>query len=217
MRGLGRVVMTVVAALTVLLIGSVTAQQTGTFTDRRDGQKYKTVKIGGQTWMAENLNYQTSSGSWCYDNKSSNCDKYGRLYDRKTAKTVCPAGWYLPSVAEWDNLASAVGGTRKKYKSDNTGKEWFGWAGASTKLKARSDWNNNGNGTDDFGFSALPGGYRGSDGNFYHAGDDGSWWTATEYDAGNAYYRSMIYNHDFVFEYYNVKRLGLSVRCVADT
>jgi len=180
------------------------------------GKTYKTVVIGGKTWMAENLNYQTASGSWCYDNNSSNCYKYGRLYDWKTARTVCPAGWHLPSVAEWDKLTSAVGGTRTKYKSINTGKDFFGWAGAGTKLKARSGWNNNGNGTDDYGFSALPGGRRGSDGNFNDAGDHGSWWTATEDSDGDAYSRDMDYNTVSVLEGNYYKSSVVSVRCVQD-
>jgi len=186
------------------------------FTDNRDGQTYKTATIGEQIWMAQNLNYQTASGSWCYENNSSNCYTYGRLYDFHTARTVCPAGWHLPSAAEWDNLASAVGGTRKKYKDNETGNDFFGWAGVGTKLKARSGWNNNGNGMDDYGFSALPGGFRFSDGGFYGADSYGVWWTASEDGVGNAYYRGMEYDYDYVDEHSYDKSGGLSVRCVQD-
>ena len=184
------------------------------------GKTYKTVVIGGKTWMAENLNYQTASGSWCYDNNSSNCDKYGRLYDWKTARTVCPAGWHLPSRNDWDDLGRAAGGERKPDNRDNI--DWYGaWYGAGKKLKARSGWNNlydgsDGNGTDDFGFSALPGGGRTSDGGFYRAGNRGYWWTATEGVAGNADNRYMNYHDDDVDEYLNDKSDGFSVRCVKD-
>jgi hypothetical protein len=105
------------------------------------GKTYKTVVIGTQNWMAENLNYNVS-GSHCYDNLESNCNKYGRLYDWATAKTVCPAGWHLPSGTEWATLINYVGGSNI----------------AGKKLKATSGWNNGGNGQNTYGFSALPGG-----------------------------------------------------------
>jgi len=172
----------------------------GTFTDSRDGKKYRTVVIGVKRWMAENLNYQPQSGkSWCYDGDNSNCNKYGRLYDWKTAKTVCPAGFHLPSRQEWNYLVEETGGNK-----------------AGKKLKARSGWKNNGNGTDDYGFSALPGGYRLTDGFFYDAGNYGRWWSATEGSSGLAYSRSMYYNYGRVNEYSYGKGGGLSVRCVED-
>jgi len=170
----------------------------GSLRDSRDGKTYKTVVIGGKTWMAENINIKTGT-SWCYDNNNSNCDKYGRLYNWKTAKTVCPSGYHLPSSQEWDNLATAVGG------KDVAGK----------KLKARSgwSWNSNGNGTDEYGFSALPGGRR-NNGYFDDAGNNGYWWTAT-WDGGNfAHFRYMYY--DYVLENYYNKSHGQSVRCVSD-
>jgi hypothetical protein len=105
---------------------------------------YKTVTVGGKTWMAENLNVKTD-GSWCYDNKESNCEKYGRLYSWNAAMTACPAGWHLPSRDEWGELAKAAGG---RWKYGTGGK-------AGKKLKAKSGWNGKGNGTDDYGFSAL--------------------------------------------------------------
>jgi uncharacterized protein (TIGR02145 family) len=180
----------------------------GDFTDSRNNQKYRTITIDGKIWMAENLNYPTGN-SWCYDDNNSNCDKYGRLYDWTTAKTACPAGFHLPSRQEWDDLGQAVGGVRKL--DDNGYVEWYG---TGKKLKARSSWNNNGNGTDDFGFSALPGGTRYSDGNFDAAGYDGGWWTATEYSSDFAYYQRMRYRNGNVYEDNDIKSNGYSVRCV---
>jgi uncharacterized protein (TIGR02145 family) len=180
------------------------------FTDPRDGNVYRIVKIGNQVWMAENLRYKIG-GSWCYDNDESNCQNYGRLYDWKTARTICPAGWHLPTRQEWDGLCQTVGGLRKPDSRGN-----IDWCGAGKKLKSTSGWNNNGNGTDDFGFSALPGGYRYAGGNFRNAGNYGNWWTATEYDAPYAYYRNMNYGNVSVNENDSDKENGFAVRCVED-
>jgi uncharacterized protein (TIGR02145 family) len=212
----GRVVKAM--ALLALLVGvsvagmkyaAVAEARLSTFTDGRDGKKYKTTAIDGKRWMAENLNIKTE-GSWCYDNKEYNCEKYGRLYNWNAAKTACPAGWHLPSRKEWGNLAEAAGG---RWKYGTGGK-------AGKKLKAKSGWNEEGNGADGFGFSALPGGYRDCyDGNFYRAGKDGDWWTATEYDSGIAWKRTMVYIYyiyDEVFESGLNKRYGFSVRCLRD-
>lgn len=165
---------------------------------------FRTVVIGGKMWMAENLNVQTASGSWCYSNKPDNCASYGRLYDWNTAQTVCPTGWHLPSRDEWGALAKAAGGTGD-----------YGAGGTAGKA-LRS--NSNGNGIDMYRFSALPGGYRSYDGNFNGAGSSGFWWTATEYGYGsnNAYDRYMYYKNDNVDEFNINKGYGYSVRCVAD-
>ena len=181
-----------------------------TLIDKRDGQKYRTVVIGGTRWMAQNLNYQTDS-SWCYENSTDSCNKYGRLYNWMTATTVCPKGWKLPSREDWDQLAESVGGR----KSDNYD-SWHDWLDAGKKLKSTSGWYNNSNGTDDVGFSALPGGYRFSAGGFLGAGNNGHWWTATECGGSIAYYRFMRYGDDDVIESLDYKSFGYSVRCVAD-
>jgi len=177
------------------------------FTDPRDNKTYKTVMIGGKRWMAENLNYQTKSGSWCYGNSVDNCNKYGRLYDLETAKAACPAGWHLSSDKDWESLGKAVGGK---------------------KLKSKSGWNDykgkSGNGTDDLGFSALPGGARyNHNSKFDDIGNEGNWWIATDNDDNIASYRSM-YNYDDgelshnIFNWRNYddgKNNGYSARCVA--
>jgi uncharacterized protein (TIGR02145 family) len=163
------------------------------------------VRIGNQTWTTKNININTAN-SWCYDGNSSNCAKYGRLYTWEAAKSVCAnmgGGWRLPDTADWNKLVAYAGGSivaGKKLKSTT------GWASSASY---------NGNGTDDVGFSALPGGSRGSDGSFYDAGYYGYWWSATEYVAGNAYLRSMFYL-DYVLEDNDGKSDGFSVRCVQD-
>jgi len=155
-----------------------------TFVDSRDGQTYNKVTIGTQTWMAENLNYE--AGGSCYiGQEASYCETYGRLYDWNTAmnnsvsstavpsgiRGVCPEGWHLPSEAEWGvlmqfvNPSCPVSGT---------------CANAGTKLKAKNGWNSDGNGTDEYGFSALPGGYRDSYPIFSGVGNVGRWWSTTD-------------------------------------
>jgi uncharacterized protein (TIGR02145 family) len=176
-----------------------------TFTDSRDGRKYGAVEIGSLTWMAENLNYN-ASGSKCYENEPENCQKYGRLYDWNTAKTACPNGWHLPSNAEWNVLMKFVNPSC----TDNSD-----CAGAGTKLKADSPlWNSNGKGTDDFDFAALPGG-NGSGGGIA-IGENGNWWSASEYDDNYAYYRDMGYNYEGAYYRHNDKGGLFSVRCVKD-
>jgi uncharacterized protein (TIGR02145 family) len=171
----------------------------GTFIDARDKKTYKTVKIGNQTWMAENLNYD-AKGSKCYDNKPENCKKYGRLYNWETAMKSCPVGWHLPSADEWDVLDNFVDYMKTKSKH----------------LKARKGWNGNGNGLDTYGFAALPGGYV-SGGPFSSVGDDGNWWSSTDYDGrGDAYSRGMGYLNEVVGWDYFVKSLLFSVRCLQD-
>jgi uncharacterized protein (TIGR02145 family) len=167
----------------------------GEFTDARDGKKYKTVKIGSQTWMAENLNYKPSAGySLCYDNKESNCDKYGRLYDFGTAEKACPSGWHLSSDTDWSNLVKAAGGA----------------AAAHAKLKAKSGWSN-GNGTDDFGFSALPGGNR-----LQSPGKGGSWWSKNYNGDGRPDDIYGIGDDWCVVDDCQENIGGFSVRCVKD-
>jgi uncharacterized protein (TIGR02145 family) len=168
----------------------------GSFTDARDGKTYETVVIGTQTWMARNLNYN-AEGSKCYGNDEANCNKYGRLYDGETANTVCPSGWHLPSNAEWSTLTDYVGDKKT----------------AGTKLKADSGWVVDGNGTDDYGFAALPGGTGGGDDIFLNVGIEGTWWSATKILGRNGYYWLMSYDNKVI----EAIGIGLfSVRCIQD-
>jgi uncharacterized protein (TIGR02145 family) len=197
-------------------------------------ETYNTVVIGTQTWMARNLNY-AATGSKCYgegvegvsaDSVAKNCATYGRLYDWATAmgieakynsekwdgsdvkhKGICPSGWHIPGNDDWNVLMKTVNPSC----SDNSSCK-----DAGTKLKATSGWNSNGKGTDDFGFSALPGGYGNSDGSFSSVGNYGRWWSASEYYSGDAYGRGMDYDIEGVTYYYDFKSYLCSVRCLQD-
>jgi len=173
-------------------------------------QGYKTVEIGTQTWMAENLNCVGEDAvnpvGACYNSAPLNCNIYGRLYDWSTAKWICPPGWHLPTDAEWDILVNYAGG------SDAAG----------TKLKAKSGWGNSISGTDNYGFSALPGGYNVRN-NFSGISSSGMWWTATESAISNSvYYKRMSSDNGGVAtgvangEDGSATRSFLSVRCLKD-
>jgi uncharacterized protein (TIGR02145 family) len=86
------------------------------YIDNRDGQVYRTIEIGGVTWLAENLNYEVKD-SWWYDNDRNNGRPFGRLYTWDAAQSGCPDGWHIPTVAEWEQLAASVGGTWDFVKS----------------------------------------------------------------------------------------------------
>jgi uncharacterized protein (TIGR02145 family) len=194
-------------ALAILLLAFTAHSGESTITYAN--KTYKTAKIGTQTWLAENLNYE-AEGSVCYENNPANCAKYGRLYNWETAMKACPKGWHLPSNAEWDKLFRFVDGDKgikSPYNSETAGKY----------LKAKSGWNKDGNGTDKYGFSALPGGYGYSDGSFSNVGNFGFWWSASEYEDGSlgAYFRSMYY-YDSAIWYYSLKTNLFSVRCLQD-
>ncbi|OWV23466.1 hypothetical protein B7988_14705 [Fibrobacter sp. UWB1] len=197
----------------------------GTLLDERDNQVYKTVRIGEQTWMAENLNYGTAN-SYCYNGNSANCTKYGRLYTWAAAmdsagtwsangkdcgynetcspaypvRGVCPEGWHLPSNEEWKALFTAVGG------QSNAGKV----------LKSLTGWYSNGNGTDAFGFSALPAGDRYYSGGFDYDGYHAYFWSATEDNSGYAYSMFLYYYSELAYLGDGSKNYGFSVRCLRD-
>jgi len=166
-----------------------------TFTDSRDGQVYRAVKIGSQIWMAQNLNYNVPN-SKCYNNDLKNAEKYGRLYDWKTAREVIPPSWHLPTDAEWQMLVDFVGG------SDIAG----------NKLKSYNGWRANNNGTNDYGFSALPGGRWNYD--FDHVGFCGFWWSSTNMSAIKVWVRNMDYSYSDVFRGYGDEKDFFSVRCL---
>ena len=166
------------------------------FTDSRDGQSYDVVKIGDLTWMAENLNFETS-GSFCPENDSRNCKRLGRLYSWAEAKSVCPEGWRLPTKEDFESLIAATGGA----------------------LKARDGWFKKGNGSDAFGFKALPSGYRSVDGKFDGIGGYAYIWSATEdveNRESNAYYLFLSFSSDAASINAFAKEDYRSVRCVSN-
>jgi len=189
--------------------------RSGAFTDTRDNEEYKWVKIGSQIWMAGNLNYETAYGSWCYDDKESNCNTYGRLYNWETAKQVCPDGWHLPTDEEWKELERHLGMSVKdseKIKYRGTGE------GGKLKEAGLTHWRapNEGS-TNESGFSALPGGYRGNNGNCHYMGGNAYFWSSAEKSSGNAGYRRLSYYNSVVYRYLNAsKEGGFSVRCIRD-
>jgi len=184
----------------------------GFMTDPRDDNKYKVVKIGDQVWMAENLSYDVTDSKH-YDNKFENWSKYGRLYNWEMAMKACPSGWHLPTYKEWHKMTEYISRNEKctNYYCGNY-------------LKAKSGWKerNSGrdcSGEDKYGFSALPGGNGSSNGNFKGIGEEGYWWSSSEYQYGErAFYividagGSSYYLYDLYG--YGYKDRLFSVRCV---
>ncbi|WP_209330897.1 fibrobacter succinogenes major paralogous domain-containing protein [Lunatimonas salinarum] len=180
--------------------GPTPAYQVGNFTDDRDGQEYQYVIIGSQTWMAENLNYETPLSS-CYDNDPANCTTYGRLYDWWDAIDACPEGWHLPTLEEYQVLIDRFGGVEQ--------------AGAS--LKATTGWDAPNTGANDLSrFSALPGGSLVQN-LFERLGQEGEYWTATPLTTNSAAFVRLHFNSTQVETTLQKSlNLGGSCRCVKD-
>ena len=208
------------------------------FTDARDGKTYRTVKIGSQIWMAENLNYdynQNTAQSYCYNNSVANCTTYGRLYtwsaamdsaavfsgngkgcgDGKTCSAikpvrgVCPEGWHLPDATEWNALEKFVANSLYNGKTDSVG----------YALKSKSGWteyDGKTGGSDYFGFGALPAGGRTSSGDFSGFQLCAWFWSPTESNLGNAYFWKLEYQHTRFSATDFYKNQANSVRCVKD-
>lgn len=193
---------------------SSAAQIDGTYTDTRDGKVYKTVTIGTQTWMAENLAYKAGSGCYAYENDQNNVKTYGYIYKWKTSQKVCPSGWHLPGDEEWKTLELYI--DMSKNEADTTG--WRGTnQGDMLKEKGTQHWSNGNKGTDSYGFCALPGGSGGYKGFFGQIGLNGYWWSSSLFDKSNAWARCLFYdNSKIAREYYEVDKDGLSVRCIKD-
>jgi uncharacterized protein (TIGR02145 family) len=202
-------------------LGEVVLETTiGSFTDSRDGKVYRTTTIGTQTWMAENLNYEPSTGSYCYDDDPANCDTYGRLYTWAAAMAgapsssttpsgvqgICPEGWHVPSDAEWTILSD--------YVIANT-------AGTSTRdiglfFKATSGWDTYSGITSDdaFGFSGLGGGIRSLGGHYGYIGQSGDWWSSTESNSSTTYIRYLGYYYNGFLRGNYDKSNAYSLRCL---
>ena len=152
----------VLAVLILFSLRSLSGQEV--FTDRRDGNTYRTVTINNKTWMAENLRFRTKSGSVYYDNDQNNGLEYGLLYDWKTAKSVCPAGWHLPSGEEFREL--------------------------SDHFQHNESWRKQ-NG-DTLSFNIQLGGFQDHEGTFSEMNESAYYWSSTEYDKQSAEYFSYL-------------------------
>ncbi len=164
-----------------------------------NGTAYSTKKFNGLTWTTQNLNYPIPGESWCYKDDSAYCEKYGRLYSWEGAKKACAAlgpGWRLPTDQEWRDLAKRFGG------ADNDASD-----GGKAAYQAMIEGGNS-------GFSARLGGYRYSDGDFLDLGDDGYYWSATEYDSDHAWRYLFNRNSGKLSRDWNTKSYGRSCRCV---
>ena len=201
----------------------------------QDGNVYKIVKIGSQWWMAENLkvtHYRNgdaipnvtdntewanlSTGACCaYNNDNGNVATYGLLYNWYAvvdSRNLAPSGWHVPTDEEWKELEMYLG--MRQSEADDSG-----WRGTDegSKLKSISGWNNNGNGTNESGFSALPGGFRYDDsGTFNGVGVYGYWWSSTGSGSTTAWDRNLYYYRSDVSRYAYIRRYGFSVRLVRD-
>ena len=190
----------------------------------------QTVTIGNQVWMTKNLDVATfrngdpipeaksneewekagenKQPAWCYyDNDPANGEKYGKLYNWYAVndkRGLTPVGYHIPSDADWTKLTDFLGGEEV----------------AGTKMKSKSGWGYNDgesdNGTNESGFSGLPGGWRNLYGSFSSIGVYGEWWSSTKYGANHAYYRSLSSSQGHVSRYGSVKAEGCSVRCIKD-
>jgi len=209
------------------------------FTDTRDGKSYTTLQLGTQCWMKQNLNIgtriagtsnQTNNSTiekYCYNNSESNCTTYGGLYQwnemmqyTTTAgvKGICPTGWHLPTDAEWTTLTTYISG-QSAYRC-NSNSTYIAKAMAST-----SGWTtytgscavgNNQASNNTTGFTGLPGGTRSTDGSFYDQASYGYWWSSSQNDSSDAWYRNLYYSDASVYRYFSNKAYGFSVRCLKD-
>ncbi|MGJ8593598.1 MAG: fibrobacter succinogenes major paralogous domain-containing protein [Aquaticitalea sp.] len=193
------------------------------FVEDIDGNLYEPVTIGTQVWLASNLNVShyrngdeipqvqdptawqsLTTGAWCYNmNDSDNGPIYGKLYNWYAVndpRGLAPEGWHVATDAEWEILGEFAGGNSV----------------AGTKLRSITGWNPpNAGATNEFGFSALPGGNR-TGGNFFNPGERGFWWTATSSNSSSAWYRAMYSLQDFVNRNAANTTFGFSVRCLQD-
>ncbi len=181
-----RIIFSISAVLFIQL--AVFSQIVGTYLDSRDGKVYKTITIGSQTWMSENLNYVTESGSWCYNESHAACDQFGRLYNFETAQNVCMNGWKLPEKQDFDILVEFV--TKQGSVFDMLAKD-----GKS-------------------GFNALMSGWRGLNENYYAQGTQERFWTSSDWQNMNAWFFSMDAATNLSKTDTDNRNLGFSVRCI---
>ena len=175
-----------------------------TYTDPRDGKAYITVKIGEQTWFTENLDFDSAASV-----KSSKSN-YGGYYSWSSAKNACPSGWHLPTDQEWKAL-------EMKMLLLQSEADAIGWRGTvqGMWLKSKDGWKYNGNGTDRFGYNALPAGYKNEDGEIFRFEEDAVFWTATFHgNSESAWYRQMNYGANGIYRSSTSTKARFSVRCI---
>jgi len=206
MRNIFIIIVAFFSAVSLYSCASLKQNKNNFFTDSRDGKKYKIVKIYEQIWMAENLAYKANNGCFVYEDDESNIGKYGYYYNWETAKNVCPNGYHLPSDKEWEQLAEYI-----NKKNDSGVKESDGnWKNAGQFLKT-TDWEDNG--TDKYGFAALPGGYilgKISIGK----GSTAKWWTSSSESNSYAWFRYLLYDNNILGRSSNDINDSFSIRCV---
>ena len=203
----------------------------GTFIDPRDNREYQWIKIGNQTWMAENLAYLPEIGKYnpdslnlpdyyvygYYGNNTSeaklteNYLRYGVLYNFFAAQTACPPGWHLPTDEEWKKLERALG-----MSVSHTDKidPFIRGTDQGSQLKSATGWEKEGNGTNSSGFSALPGGFRFGNGNFWFQGSFGYWWSSSDGSSETVWARSLNCGSQTIGRNNNLKQNGFCIRCV---
>ena len=204
----------------------------GTLLDTRDGQTYQTTVIGTQTWMAQNLNYDTLDGigSWCYSNTTANCATYGRMYawsttlklpascdttsctiaDSTTHQGLCPTGWHVSTESDWETLEAYIGMSATDLAS-------IGYRGTNQGTQLQADtslWLTTSLGTNTVGFSALPGGAYTLAQGFVYQGADADFWTASENQADSSWHRYLSRGLATDYRSGYPKTSGFSVRCV---
>ena len=182
----------------------------GKFRDLRDAKLYRTIQIGGQTWMAQNLNYESESGSSCYDNETYKCYQYGRLYTWEAAQNACPDGWRLPTTTEWDNLLVKTMGAESIFNQED---------GTTTYLGEKMSLLGGEGRANEYGLSIARGGSYGSfddeDPSYIAMGENGTYWLAGEEGNGSAV---MVYEDNYSIMLDNLAKgnMQLYVRCVKD-
>ena len=216
----------------VVLSASLLGQGQGLGLNIKDveGNTYKTVQIGTQVWMAENLKTSkyndgstitkitddtqwgnNTTGAWCYyNNDAANNTKYGKLYNwyavsKKTNgnKNICPTGWHVPSGDEWDVLIWYLGGPND--------------AGGKMKEVGMTNWTSpNSEATNSSLFTGLPGGCRYDEGGYGSEGSEGSWWNSNDYNIYLAYFCGLKHSDGFAARVFSFKKQGMSLRCLRD-
>jgi uncharacterized protein (TIGR02145 family) len=210
---------------TALFLIGLTGCKTNSVTDI-EGNKYETVTIGTQVWMAENLRttkyndgteipnitendtwnkMTTPAFSWYNNEPAENKKTYGALYNWYAVNTskLCPNGWHVPADSDWMKMTSYLEDIKVE--------------GNKLKEKGTAHWKSPNTGaTNETGFTALPGGYRSIDGIFNYIGVSGYWWSATEYNSLSVLFYNIRYKSGFIYKSNSEKYCGFSVRCIRD-